>query len=59
MPILLERRGKRPGQLVGKTPWLQSVHLETDAAIGEMIDVEITSAGPNSLGGSQYMRNAA
>jgi tRNA-2-methylthio-N6-dimethylallyladenosine synthase len=49
--ILLERQGKKPGQLVGKTPWLQSVHLETDAAIGDLIEVEIVSAGPNSLAG--------
>jgi tRNA-2-methylthio-N6-dimethylallyladenosine synthase len=57
--VLLERQGKRPGQLIGKTPWLQSVHLETSADIGEMIDVEILSAGPNSLAGAQLMRNAA
>ena len=48
--VLLERPGRRPGQLVGKSPWLQSVHLETDAAIGDMVEVEIVSAGPNSLG---------
>jgi tRNA-2-methylthio-N6-dimethylallyladenosine synthase len=59
MPVLLERRGKKPGQLVGKTPWLQSVHLETEAQIGDMIEVEILSAGPNSLAGAHYMRNAA
>ncbi|MGZ8998071.1 MAG: TRAM domain-containing protein, partial [Allosphingosinicella sp.] len=49
--ILLERKGRKPGQLVGKTPWLQSVHLETGAAIGDLIDVELVSAGPNSLAG--------
>ena len=49
--ILLERPGRRPGQLVGKSPWLQSVHLETDAAIGDMVEVDIVSAGPNSLAG--------
>jgi tRNA-2-methylthio-N6-dimethylallyladenosine synthase len=59
MAVLLERPGKKPGQLVGKTPWLQSVHLETNARIGDMIEVEILSAGPNSLAGAQYMRNAA
>ena len=59
MPVLLERPGKKPGQLVGKTPWLQSVHLQTSAAIGDLIDVEILSAGPNSLAGAQAMRNAA
>ena len=25
--ILLERQGKLPGQLIGKSPWLQSVHV--------------------------------
>jgi tRNA-2-methylthio-N6-dimethylallyladenosine synthase len=57
--VLLERRGKRPGQLVGKSPWLQSVHLETGAAIGDLIDVEIVSAGPNSLAGAELVRQAA
>jgi tRNA-2-methylthio-N6-dimethylallyladenosine synthase len=49
--ILLERNGKLPGQMIGKTPWLQSVHVETEAGIGEMIEVEVVSAGPNSLAG--------
>ncbi len=50
--ILLERKGRHPGQLVGKTPWLQSVHIDApQAAIGDMIEVDIVSAGPNSLAG--------
>jgi tRNA-2-methylthio-N6-dimethylallyladenosine synthase len=57
--ILLEREGKRPGQKIGKTPWLQSVHLETPAAIGEIVEVELLSAGPNSLAGAALMRTAA
>jgi len=57
--LLLERPGRRPGQLIGKTPWLQSVHLETDAAIGDLIEVELLSAGPNSLAGAELMRTAA
>jgi len=48
---LLERPGRKPGQLIGKTPWLQSVHLETKAAIGDLVEVELLSAGPNSLAG--------
>jgi len=48
--MLIERPGKKPGQLIGKSPWLQSIHLETEAGIGDMIEVEIVSAGPNSLG---------
>jgi len=57
--ILLEREGRKPGQKVGKTPWLQSVHLETNAAIGDMVEVELISAGPNSLAGAQLVKEAA
>ena len=49
--VLIERKGKLPGQMLGKSPWLQSVHLTTDAAIGDLVTVRIDSAGPNSLGG--------
>jgi tRNA-2-methylthio-N6-dimethylallyladenosine synthase len=49
--VLLERPGRKPGQLIGKTPWLQSVHLETDAATGDIVEVDLLSAGPNSLAG--------
>ena len=57
--ILLERPGRKPGQLVGKTPWLQSAHIESDKPIGSIVDVEIISAGPNSLAGAPLMREAA
>jgi tRNA-2-methylthio-N6-dimethylallyladenosine synthase len=57
--ILVERPGKKPGQMVGKSPWLQSVHLETRAPIGALIDVAIVSAGPNSLAGAEVIRKAA
>jgi len=51
--ILLERRGRHPGQLIGKSPWLQSVHIEApQARIGDMVEVAIDSAGPNSLAGT-------
>ncbi|SMF66325.1 tRNA (N6-isopentenyl adenosine(37)-C2)-methylthiotransferase MiaB [Allosphingosinicella indica] len=49
--VLLERNGKKPGQKIGKSPWLQSVHVEGDAAIGDLVTVDIASAGPNSVGG--------
>ena len=47
--MLVERRGKHPGQWLGKSPWLQSVHLQTEAPIGALVEVEIVAAGPNSL----------
>ena len=49
--VLLDRPGRREGQRIGKTPWLQSVHLQTDAPLGSLVEVELVSAGPNSLGG--------
>jgi tRNA-2-methylthio-N6-dimethylallyladenosine synthase len=57
--ILVERDGRKPGQRIGKSPWLQSVHVETPAAIGDLVEVELVSAGPNSLAGAMLMRTAA
>ncbi|WP_077147847.1 tRNA (N6-isopentenyl adenosine(37)-C2)-methylthiotransferase MiaB [Sphingopyxis sp. KK2] len=48
--LLLERKGKLDGQLIGKTPWLQSAHVVAPGlVIGDMVDVRIAAAGPNSL----------
>ncbi len=50
--ILLERAGKHAGQLIGKTPWLQSVHVFAEnVRVGDMLEVDLVSAGPNSLAG--------
>ena len=57
--IMIERPGRRPGQMIGKSPWLQSVHVETDAQPGEMLDVTLLSAGPNSLSGAVLQQAAA
>jgi tRNA-2-methylthio-N6-dimethylallyladenosine synthase len=57
--VLIERRGKLPGQMLGKSPWLQSVHLMTDAAIGDMVSVDLLSAGPVSLAGAERLCVAA
>ncbi|MGB3722835.1 MAG: tRNA (N6-isopentenyl adenosine(37)-C2)-methylthiotransferase MiaB [Pacificimonas sp.] len=58
--VLLERPGKHEGQLIGKTPWLQSVHLQADGAkIGDIVPVRVESAGPNSLAGHRMERKAA
>ena len=51
--VLVERPGKRQGQWLGKSPWLQSVHFEADAAIGDLVMVNLTSAGPNSMHGER------
>ena len=58
--ILLERQGKLEGQLLGKTPWLQSVHIiSPNLKIGDLVEIEITQAGPNSLTGQIKERLAA
>jgi tRNA-2-methylthio-N6-dimethylallyladenosine synthase len=49
--VLVERRGRHPGQWLGKSPWLQSVHFDGEARIGDLVAVELTQAGPNSLHG--------
>ena len=57
--ILVERAGRRPGQMIGRSPWLQSVHVETEAKPGTMLDVTLTSAGPNSMSGAVLQKAAA
>ena len=47
--ILVERKGRREGQWIGKTPWLQSAYFTGDAEIGDLVTVELEQAGPNSL----------
>jgi len=49
--VLVERKGKHPGQWLGKSPWLQSVHFAGEAAVGDLVQVELVEAGPNSLSG--------
>ena len=49
--VLVERSGKKPGQWLGKSPWLQSVFFEGEAEIGDLAEVTLTAAGPNSLAG--------
>ncbi|MDP3907259.1 tRNA (N6-isopentenyl adenosine(37)-C2)-methylthiotransferase MiaB [Novosphingobium sp.] len=49
--VLVERKGKHPGQWLGKSPWLQSVHFTGAAEIGSLVEVDLVEAGPNSLSG--------
>ena len=52
MPVLLERHGRHPGQLVGRSPYMQAVHVSAEASLcGHVVAVEIVAAGANSLSG--------
>jgi tRNA-2-methylthio-N6-dimethylallyladenosine synthase len=66
MDVLLEREGKMPGQLLGRSPYLQSVHVDLTKAdialdgegdtsysdyMGKLVRVKIIEGGPRSLKG--------
>ena len=57
--ILVERKGRRAGQMIGRTPWLQSVHVEVDAQPGDIVNVTLVAAGPNSMSGAVAEKVAA
>ena len=57
--VLIERKGRHSGQMIGRSPWLQSVHVDTGARPGEMIDVTFVAAGPNSMTGAVLQKAAA
>ena len=57
VPVLFDRRGKKPGQLVGRSPWLQATHIDldpvrADALFGAVSDVRVARGAPNGLVGS-------
>ncbi|QPH55185.1 tRNA (N6-isopentenyl adenosine(37)-C2)-methylthiotransferase MiaB [Pontivivens ytuae] len=51
LPVLIEKPGREPGQMVGKSPYLHAVHLDAPDSIGRVLDVEIVASNPNSLAG--------
>jgi tRNA-2-methylthio-N6-dimethylallyladenosine synthase len=52
LDVLLERPGRHPGQVAGKSPFLQAVQIESDVhTVGDLVSVRITRAGSNSLFG--------
>jgi tRNA-2-methylthio-N6-dimethylallyladenosine synthase len=52
LDVLLEKAGRHPGQLAGKTPYLQMVQIDgAGLSVGDVVPVRITAAGSNSLFG--------
>lgn len=59
VPVLFEKVGRKPGQLVGRSPYLQLVHADApDDLIGEVVPVEIVEARANSLAGVMSLPEA-
>ena len=53
LPVLLERPGRHPGQLVGRSPYLQAVHVTgTGLAIGDLLPGAIVERNAHSLAGT-------
>jgi tRNA-2-methylthio-N6-dimethylallyladenosine synthase len=48
--VLFEKPGRREGQVLGRSPYMQAVFAEGPLSlVGAMVEVEIVAAGPNSL----------
>ena len=55
LPVLIEKPGRQAGQMIGRSPYLQSVHLDIEKeALGNIVNAKILAVGPNSLSG-QYV----
>jgi tRNA-2-methylthio-N6-dimethylallyladenosine synthase len=56
LPVLFDKPSKKSGQMSGRSPYLQTVHVTMDEAImdsvrGRILPVAITAAHNNSLSG--------
>ena len=52
LDVLFEGRGRKPGQIAGRSPYLQAVHVEgPEELIGRIAAVDILASSPNSLTG--------
>jgi tRNA-2-methylthio-N6-dimethylallyladenosine synthase len=50
LPVLLEARGRKPGQLTGRSPYMQAIHLAAPARyLGQVVAARIDAARTNSL----------
>ncbi len=60
LPVLFEKRARDAGQIMGRTPYLQPVHVQGDAAlIGRVADVKIARRTANSLHGALLQGKSA
>ncbi len=51
-PILFENKGRHSGQLIGRTPYMQNVHVKADETLlNKIVEVKIKGASANSLSG--------
>jgi len=52
LPVLFEKPGRHPGQIIGRTPYLHAVHVDASASwIGSVREVRMAGLRTNSLSG--------
>src|SRR5690606_30776601 len=60
LPVLFEKTGRNDGQLVGRSPYLQSVHVRAPhSCLGKIARVRIEGMTPNALAGALTEREEA
>jgi tRNA-2-methylthio-N6-dimethylallyladenosine synthase len=53
VPVLLDRKGEKEGQLQGRSPWMQSVYVSApERLFGEIMDITIDKAFQNGMSGT-------
>jgi len=58
--VLFERKGRKEGQLQGRTPFYQAINVPAnERLIGEIVDVDVVEATANALVGAIKMVDAA
>ena len=59
LDVLFEKPGRHPGQLIGRSPYLQAVHATApDRLLGQIVPVRIEDAARNSLAGALALEPA-
>ena len=59
LPVLLEKPGRLPGQMVGRSPYLQPVHMLADAQeAGRIVQARIIRTDRNSLAAERILTAA-
>ena len=58
LPVLFERPGRHDGQILGRSPYLQAVHVDGPAClIGQIAAVRVTQGNMNSLTGDLVLED--
>jgi len=60
MPVLFDRRGRKVNQIVGRSPFMQPIHvMASNEYFGQIVDVRLLDATSNSLRGEVVLNDRA